>query len=240
MFAQTEYLQGRKAGKIDQLVGRNNPIFITINYKGIILTQLIRVLSILPERIIFEAPESIICFTLKERVHLYSCIDKEIISARVLKCNPVKGILELTDFTFTGLHWNERQFDRVQPQDPIYVTLKHKKALVRANLDNLSVGGMSLMVCKFNEEALPTDHEMPVLLTIQLPGDNTQLDIKGKVVHARQTGRLVVIGVQLIPNSAQENGINRYVVARKAEILAELEQTFREVCDHHWISTLYT
>jgi hypothetical protein len=67
------------------------------------------------------------------------------------------------------------------------VDVEHKKSLFRANLDNLSVAGMSLMACNFKEEILHTDHNTPVRLTLQLPGDDGRLDLKGKVVHAYRT-----------------------------------------------------
>jgi hypothetical protein len=239
MFGQTEYLQERKAAEFNQLVGQNNSMVITSNYKGITLTQPVQVLSVMPGRVIFQAPEPMVCFTFKEKVHLYSSAFREIVSARVSKCDSARGTLELADLTFTDRCWNERRHDRVQPRDPIYVYVEHKKALVRANLDNLSVGGMSLMACNFKEEALHTDHNTPVRLTLQLPGDDGRLDLKGKVIHARQTGRLVIIGVQLMANNAQEMRINRYVKARSTEILADLERIYREIWEQYWMPDLY-
>jgi len=239
MATKTEYFHERKADKVAYLVGRNSPMVITSNYKGVILTQPIRVLSIIPGRVIFEALEPKLSFTLKEMVHLYSPAYREIVSARLLKLNAIKGKLELSDLTFTGRCWNERQYDRVQPRDPVYVYVEHKKALVRANLENLSAGGMSLMACNYKEEALHTDYDTLVRLTLKLPDVDERLELKGKVVQARRTGRLVINGVKLMASSAQEKRINRYVMARKAEILAELERNFREISEQPRMPSLY-
>ena len=239
MSKEIGFLRERKVAEIDQIVDRNNPMVIASNYKGIILTQPVMLLSIVPGRVIFHTPEPIVSLTLKERVHLYSLAYREIVSARVLKCNAIIGNLELTDLTLTGRCWNERQTDRVQPRDPVYVYVEHNKALVRATMDNLSVGGMSLMACSYREKALHTDFNKPVRLTFQLPGDNVQLDIKGKVVHTRQAGRLVINGVKLMASSPQEKRIDRYVKARKSEILAELERIFRETREQYWMPDLY-
>jgi hypothetical protein len=57
MSVQTEYLQERKAAEINQLVGQSSSMVITSNYKGITLTQPVQVLSMMPGRVIFQAPE---------------------------------------------------------------------------------------------------------------------------------------------------------------------------------------
>jgi hypothetical protein len=72
MFTEIEYLQDRKAVETAKLIVRNNPLIIVSNYKGIILTQPIRVLSIEPGRVICQAPESTLCFTLKEKIQFHS------------------------------------------------------------------------------------------------------------------------------------------------------------------------
>jgi hypothetical protein len=239
MSFDIEVLQDRKRTELAQFLVCNKPVLITSSYKGIILTQPVLVLKVTPERIIIQAPGPTLSFTLKERVHLYSLAFHEILSARVLNLNAITGKLELAGLTFSGRYWNERQYDRVQPRDPIYVYVEHKKALVRANLDNLSVGGMSLMACTDNEKALHTDHDSALRLTLQMPGENAPFNLKGKVVHVRQTGRLVIVGVQLIDNSAQEKHINDYVMARKTEILVELERTYQDVCERHLMLDLY-
>ena len=47
------------------------------------------------------------------------------------------------------------------------------------------------------------------------------------MLHQRQAGKLFLVGLRLISSSAQERLLRRYVEARKAEILVELEQTSR-------------
>lgn len=239
MFTGMENLRDSKAAEIAQLVVNHNPMVITSNYKGVILSQTVQVLSILQGQAIFQAPEPILCSTLKEKIYLYSRASREVVSARLLKLNTVMGKLELADLTFTGWRWNERQSDRVQPQDPIIVFVEQKKMLVQANLDNLSVKGMSLLTCNYTERFLHSDHSSPVRLTFQLPDSDGSLVLKGKVIHAYQVGKLAILGVQFMTNTAQKKRINHYVMARKAEILGELKRIFQESCEQHWIPDLY-
>ncbi len=239
MLTQTEYLQDWKSDEIYQLVRRNGPLVIASHYKGIVLTQPVQVFSIRPDRIIFQAPESIACLPLGVRIHLYSPEFPAVISARVMNFNVPMEKLELTELALTRRCWRERQHDRVQPRDPVFVHVSQKKSVFRANLDNLSAHGMSLMTCRYGDQALQIDPDAPVRLTFQLPHDHTQLDIKGKIIHSRRTGRLSIIGLRLMVNSAQERWVIRYVKARKAEILAELETPFRDVYECPCMPGLY-
>jgi hypothetical protein len=239
MITGTENPQSRRTAEIAQLTVNHNPLVITSNYKGIILTQAVQVLNIMPDRVIFQAPAPPLCFTLKEKVHLYSPTFREIVAARLLNLNTVIGKLELADLIFTGWPWNERQSDRVQPQDPMIVFVKHKKTLVKANVDNLSMSGMSLLTSDYKEKSLLNDRDTAVRLTFQLPGSDSSLDLKGKIIHTHQVGKLAVIGVQFNTRGAQEKSIHRYIVARKAEILAELERTILELSEQRGSPDLY-
>jgi len=232
MFTEIENPQGNRAAEITQFT-------ITSNYKGVMLAQPVKVLRIMPERVIFKAPEPTVCFTLKERVHLYSRVSWETFDATLLAIDMLRGEMELANLTFTGGHWNERQSDRVEPRDPIYVNLDINKSRFQADLENLSVGGMSLMICNYKEKAIHIDHDSAVRLTLQLPGDDTGFELRGKVVHSRQVGRLVIIGIQLIASRTQEKRIYGYVTARKAEIMAELEGSLQEFFKQRWIASYY-
>ncbi len=76
-------------------------------------------------------------------------------------------------------------------------------------------------------------------LTFQLPGEDTPLDLKGKIVHARQAGKLAILGIHMLATRVQEKRILKYVVTRKTEILAELEQAFREIHEPFWTPGFY-
>lgn len=239
MLTRMEYYQDIKSAAAESLIANHQPMIITSSYKGIILTQPVQVCNILPGRVIFQAPEPVLSFTLKEKIILYSPAFWETLTARLLSINTVLGKMELSDLTFTTRIWNDRQDDRVQPRDPIYVYGELNNEPIRANLDDLSMGGMNLMVNAHKGKLLALKHDSSVRLTMQLSGDDTRLDVKGKVIHSRKVGMLVFVGVQLTVSSAQEKRIYRYVMARKAEILAELERNFQEVHEHRWMASTY-
>jgi hypothetical protein len=228
MFSGIAYPQGRKGAEISQLIVNKIPIMIISSYKGVILHQPVHVLNAIAGRVTIQAPDLAVCFTLKEKIQFYCRKFQAMGSAWLLATDTIMGKLELTDLDFTNWHWYERQSDRVQPRDPICLHGEYKKTPIRASLDNLSPGGISIMIYKYNEMVVRFDPDSILRLTLQLPGEDTPLDLKGKVVHERQTGRLGIIGLHLLSTSAQDKHIQRYVRARKAEILAELEQASRE------------
>jgi hypothetical protein len=228
MFTGTENLQARKAAEIAQLIHSQNPLIIASTYKGIILTQPIQVLSVAPGRVVIQAPDLEICFTLKERIQLFSRNLRLIISAKLLAINCILGELELADLSLTGCYWCERRSDRVRPRDPILVEGEHDQTRYRANLDTLSEGGISLMIYERKGKFVPLDPQSTMRMGLHLPGDARRLYLKGKIVREQQIGKMERIGMQLMCSSAQEKHINRYVVARKAEIMTELEQVSRE------------
>lgn len=241
MFAETIYMmKDNKTADIAQLVGSQNRIILSSNYKGIGLTQPVDVLKVSPRRLITQAPDLTVCFTLKDKVLFYNHDHRELVSAKLLAINTIMGKLELADLAFTGWHWNERQTDRVQPQEPVYVYIEHKKTPIWANLDNLSPGGISLMIYKYQDKLVRLDQGSVVRLAFQLPGEDSRLDIKGKVIHERQIGRLGMIGMQLLCSTAQERRLRRYVRLRKAEILDELEKASREFLAQQRMPNLYT
>jgi hypothetical protein len=224
---------------IKQLITNNDPLIITSDYKGINLTQLVHVLDVQPEQVTFQPPDPKLCLNFKDRIELFDRDLHDILSAQLLAINMIQGEMVLADFNFTGRHWNERQEDRVQPREPIYVETEHKKTLVRAGLDNLSVGGMSLMIYKETGKPFAFEQDAVVRLHLKLPGVDNLLDLKGKVIHERQTGRLNLLGLQLKTSLNQEKLIHQYVQQRKAEILIELDQVSREFLYHQSMPYLY-
>lgn len=239
MFTETDYLKDRKTSEIAQLIGSQNRIILSSNYKGVGLTQPVDVLNVTPHGLVTQAPDLTVCYTLKERVLFYNRTFRELASARLMAINTIVGKLELSDPVFTGWHWNERLSDRVQPQDPIYIYAEYKKMPIWANLDNLSTGGISLMTYKYPDRPVQIEKGSVLSLAFHLPGDDLRLDIKGKVIHEHPLGRLAIIGLQLLSSGAQEKRLYHYVMSRKAEILDELEKASREFLARQSMPNLY-
>jgi hypothetical protein len=239
MSIQVEYPQEKIDTVIERIAARNHAIKIISTYKGLILTHPIQILEILPDRVIFQAPEHHLCFTLRGKVHLYSHTLPETVTARLLELNMIVGKLALSDLTFSGQSWKERLCERTQPRDPICVDMAWNNSLARVHLENLSATGMRVMISRTKDQGVCTHWNAPVRLTFQLPRDALKMDLKGTIIFSRQVGNLVIAGIRFLPSKSQEERLNQYILARKAEILDELEWAFQKMFEHRQIQDLY-
>ncbi len=239
MFANVDYPQVRIADKIERFFTRNHTFSIASTYKGLILTNPIRVLDVLPHCVVFQAPDLRLCFTLREKVHLYSHALSEAITAQVLELNLILGKISLSDLAFSGRSWKDRHYERIQPQNMICVDFSSQKITSRAQLKDLSTTGMSLLVSRARDKRLCTDRDAPVRLALQLPKDDFKMDLKGKIINSRQSGNLVIIGVSFVPNKSQEKRLHQYIQARKTEILNELESEFHKLLEPPQIQDMF-
>lgn len=239
MFANVDYPQVRIADKIERHLNRNHTFSIASTYKGLILTNPIRVLDILPDCVVFQAPELRLCFTLREKVHLYSHALSEAITARLLELNLILGKISLSDLTFSGHSWKDRLCERIQPQNLICVDFSCQKTTSRAQLKDLSTTGMCLLISRAKDKSICTDRDAPVRLALQLPKDDFKMDLRGKIINSRQLGSLVIVGVSYVPNKSQEKRLHQYIQARRVEILKELESEFHKILEPPQIQDMY-
>ncbi len=239
MSLKVEYPQERIATVIERLAACNHTITIASTYKSLILTHPIRILDILPDRVIFQAPEYRLCFTLKGKIHLYSYEIPEAVTARLLKLDMIEGKIALSNLTFSGQSWKERLSERIQPRDPICVDMSWNNTLARTHLENLSATGMRMMISRTIDKGVCTDCDASVRLAFQLPRDALKMDLRGKIIYSRQVRNLVIVGIRFFPSASQEKRLNRYILARKAEILDELELAFQKMFEPRQIQDLY-
>lgn len=243
MVTAERYIKGEIAAAIGQIADRHLPLTIASMYKGIVLTQPTQVLDILPDRVVVQAPEHRLCYTLKEKVHLYSHALPETISAKLLELDAVLGKVALSDLDFLGQSWVKRLSERVEPGEPLYVDMTWGKNQLRAGLENLSMTGMSLMAYMNNVKDFYIEHidhrDTPVKLSVPLPGEDAQLTLKGRIVRCRRVKQLVMIGICFIPDAKQAKRLHRYIEDRKAEILDELESAHRQTYEQRQALELY-
>ena len=224
---------------IRKTVARNHTITIANAYKSLILTQPIRVLDILSDRLIFRVPEQPFGFTLREKVHLYSDAFPGVITARLLELNIISGKFVLSDLTFSGQNWKERLCERIQPRESICVDMASKNTLTHAHLENLSVTGMRVIISRTKDKGVCTDCGASVRLAFQLSRDVNKMVIKVEIINSWQVRNLLIVGLRFFPSTSQEKQLNQYILARKAEILDELKSAFQKMHEPRQTQDLY-
>jgi hypothetical protein len=239
MFTTVDYPRVRIPEEIERLFARNHIITIASAYKGLILTHPIQVLDILPDRVVFRAPDPLLCFTLREKVHLYSHTLSEAITARLLEINMILGKISLCDFTFSGHSWKDRLCERIQPQNLITVDFSNQKTKASAQLKDLSTTGIRFLISRTKNKGVCTNRDATIRLTLRLPRDDYGMDLKGKIIYSQQLGNLVIVGVHFHPSVSQEKRLHQYISTRKAEILNELKSEFQRLIAPRQVQDLY-
>jgi c-di-GMP-binding flagellar brake protein YcgR len=139
----------------------------------------------------------------------------------------------LNDFRLLDQSWIDRQSDRVQPKLPIFVSVINGKKTTKANLFDISLTGMCILIDKNTVEE--SDHLMDstlqVLLT--LPSSRTTCKITGKVVQRRSIGNnLLRLGMNISMNNKDHSIVAHYLSERKREILDELFINFTSLLNY--------
>lgn len=143
------------------------------------------------------------------------------------------GKLFLSDVQSLEQSWIDREFERVQPKNPLYATILINKQKVRANVFDLSKNGICILIGKegFAYEDEPLNKLVQILL--RLPAQNTTCKIKGKIVQSRPIGNsLLRIGVETSPTNKDAKIIAHYLTERKREILDDLFVNFLQLMNY--------
>lgn len=209
----------------DSLAGKSSSLLISKAYRGITITRKIKTMLVNQQGVVFKAYDRDICTIIKGRVHLHSQLLIKPIIARV-KDQPIsKGLFSLFDFSHTQGEWKDRHFERVQPKDPTYISLNYQNMVLRASILDISINGMGILVGRSD------DHESDFQPNTGIRSDFQTSPIigwtkLGGAIHYQQkiAESIVRLGIRLYPKVEQRKQLKKYIDARKAEILDELDQ----------------
>lgn len=207
---------------VKSLAFQRIPVAITATYKGLFFEERVAPLKVGPDYIVFRAPKSEICRTLRDKVILHSQVLPQSVRTSLQSLNPETCELTLSNFVYTGAYWRDRHEQRVEPEAPIKAEVTINKNHYRANLNNLSLHGAGLLVYFGDEPRGVLSLKMPLEISFQL-GLQNDFHIPGTIASLRQMEySLVQLGVQLRPSLSQITWLENYVARRKIEILEEL------------------
>jgi len=209
---------------IKRLAFQQTPVNIVGIYKGVSFTERIQPLKVGLDHVVFRAPCLRVCFTLRDPVYLHSRILPETVRARPHMLNCASHELRLSDFTYSGSIWFERDEQRVQPERQVDVELRSGNHRYQTTLKDLSCNGAGLFIDWSGPDEPDLRINTPVDLKLNL-GAGRNAGISGRVTQRRKAGRLLLaVGVRLHPTTIQESWLKDYIWRRKLEILTELER----------------
>jgi len=216
---------GNLTERIAALAARDIPLKLSGTYKGVILSQELRILDVQTGYIVLESPHHRICAALSSRVILQSPYLASTLFAYLLDLNVWTGKLTVTNLVETGKSWVERRSERVQPKDPIHTKIRGPKIAQRGGIQNISITGVGTLVYHSSSREEAPAPNSSIHLEFELPRTAESMMVKGIVANAtRLPNRMTRLGVQMFPNIRQTHQLENYVEYRRVEILTELDR----------------
>jgi hypothetical protein len=224
----------------DSLLGQSSSLLISKAYRGITLTRKIKTMMVNQQGVVFKAFDRDICTAIKGRVYLHSQLLIKPVMARV-KDQPIsKGLFSLFDFSHIQGEWKDRNYERVQPKDPTYISLNHRNMAVRASLLDISLNGMGVLVGSSDDHKLDFQPNNGIRSDFQTSPNFGWTKLGGAIHYQQKVAKSIVrLGIRLYPKVEQHRQLKEYIDNRKAEILDELDQeylpaSFPAGIEHHY------
>lgn len=233
---------GAASDELTSIIQKERVVDVEIPIKGLLLRESVVVCDCSPGQV--EAQSSNISHfcTGNFNYPLFIKLNRteKALSCRLSDLLVYSGRLILNDFRIMDQTWIDRQSDRVQPRLPIFVSLVNGKKTTRANLFDLSVTGMCILLDKncVEDPDKILDSKLQILLT--LPTCKTACKITGLVVQCRPiSNNLLRLGMDITMSNKDRSIVAHYLTERKREILDELFLNFTGLLNYRETKDLY-
>ena len=231
---------GDALSAIEYLGQQNAALELTKSFQEIVLKQDVNILEVNSDHATFRATNIEIFAALEGDVTLHNQFFPKPVTAHLKDLSFNEGMLVLSGFEYCDVEWKERQYERVRPKNPSYVTLQWKRKEFRAPIENISANGMGILAYKLFEMGMKLQPGSNIHLDFQLPPNYKYTGLKGSIVYLQNIGRYSTkLGIQLFPKASEAHSLEKYVAQRKQEILGELDQLFLELSRPRGVECLY-
>jgi len=150
------------------------------------------------------------------------------------------GKLVMSDFHMMEQAWINRECERVQPKEPIFVSILLGGQKFRANLFDLSLTGMCVLVDKKKIKAKAGLKNKRMTVLTQLPCSQSIMKIRGNVVQVHPiSDNLLRIGMNIAIPKKDTQIVEHYLAERKREILDELFLNFMQLLNYREMKDQY-
>jgi hypothetical protein len=149
-------------------------------------------------------------------------------TAKVIKVDIKTGTLELSNFSYLGTRLGERMMMRVEPNEPIQVSIDSEGLSFDGEIVDLSLNGIGIRIdqANYNPSLKPGT---TIKTTFDLPNGRTVME--GTVLSSIKAGNTYRLSVRFNENGPHKIAIFRYLIDRRAEIESELKSDFKHARD---------
>ena len=200
-----------------------NLLAITIPYKGLLLTEDVRLLHSGKDYGVFQALNQPLYVSLKEQVYLHGPGLPNPMKAFIEEINLNRGWITLSRFKPLDSIWKDRREERVQPSKPLHIRLHNRSTQCLGSIDNISKSGMGILVDqKHGKDLLP---EIGAKVKLDFVWEERQIiHLNAVLISVKPIGQsLAKIGLTTQPGRKLQETLNRYIKNRKLEIMDELD-----------------
>lgn len=205
------------------------PVLLLNMFRGIPISREARISIISQGYIVLDCdPLQAVCITIEKRTYIQSDFLPVTVRAFPISVDVPKHSVVLHRFANAERTLNERLSLRVQPKEPIKVTVYKKGTPIPTSVADISSRGVGIYsFSTFTDENIDFSRNEPVEIAFILPNFKLQVQLKGKVCNInKQQGTIFTrIGVQTLPDSATEKALDNYIKTRQNEIMEELHRT---------------
>jgi hypothetical protein len=209
---------------MDMSMDAERTMTLTKQFKGLELSQPVRLLEARPDCAVLQATDKTLVPLLDGAVFLRSKAFSTSIVGQVKNMNYVDGVFHLSDFSIQD--WKERSSERVQPKDPVYVTLHWRNKEARVCMEDISAIGMGVFAGSEVGRLIHIQPGLGVRLEFDLvetPFEN----LEGRILYRQRVGQYVdKLGLRLFPNTKQRRCLDEYIKQRRREILDEIGEIY--------------
>lgn len=146
-----------------------------------------------------------------------------LLRAKVVGVDLDNEVAVLSDFVPSESALDKRRFLRVQPKDPLAVTLTSEEGELDGRVADVSLSGMGVLVM----ETAWLRPELPVLVRLQLPlgsgGRARTVTLHGKVLKVMGKRAPYLAGLAVHADSQTEVLVSQYLAQRQSEVVREVQ-----------------
>jgi hypothetical protein len=198
-------------------------VLLSSPYKGLMLTDQVKVLHLGKDFGVFEASNHSVYSGIRDYVYLHGGSLMHTIRASIDEINPRRSWVTLSRFLPLPSNWRDRRDDRVQPARRIQARINCATHNCVGSVDNLSLSGLGVLIYHMGDRQIKQEIGTKVRVELQMTEENQPLRVDALVRSIHPISPMMVkVGLQIIPTRKVLMQLDHFVQMRKLEIFNEL------------------
>jgi hypothetical protein len=166
---------------------------------------------------------ALVCLECSNEARLLGSDYFEPAMARLESIDLAKGTITMKDLVYAGARLGERMIVRVEPREPIPVTLETAGQIFQGEIADLSISGLGIWLSKEQYQAL-LKPGVNVQLAFQVR--NEPISLAGVILGVSKAPASQRISLRFAQGGAEKLQIFHYLIDRRAEIEAEVLEMY--------------